>query len=319
MAQPRVAFLGTPSIAVMPMSALAELSHLCDIQAVFCNPDRPRGRGHLVEPPPVKAAAIKLGLDVLQPESWKDEKIWDIWTSLNIDLAIVVAYGHILPSWMLDSCKLGAWNLHFSLLPRWRGAAPVNHAILEGDTETGVSLMKIVPSLDAGPILAQCRRPITMESIAGTLLDELAHDAATLLKTHLPVILNGKTSLMEQDESMVTMAPKLSKVMARLNLDMSAVELHRQIRALQPWPGAELRIGEIIIKVMEIGNIYPTNASSGLLIWDKNVVRLSAGGGAEIELLAIQRPGKPVQPARQVMQYWGKEGSIAPETWHGCK
>ncbi|MDR2697675.1 MAG: methionyl-tRNA formyltransferase, partial [Holophagales bacterium] len=125
MVQPRVAFLGTPVAAVPSLRALAES---CCVQAVFCNPDRPQGRGRVIEPPPVKQAALILGLEVHQPEKWKPDTTKQLWESLKIDMALVVSYGHILPSWVLDSCKLGVWNLHFSLLPRWRGAAPVNHA-----------------------------------------------------------------------------------------------------------------------------------------------------------------------------------------------
>ncbi|MBP1628311.1 MAG: methionyl-tRNA formyltransferase [Holophagaceae bacterium] len=151
----RIAFLGTPAVAVPVLRALASQHR---VEAVFANPDRPQGRGRKLEAPPVKQAALELGLPVYQPESWKLPETRALWESLDIDVAIVVAYGHILPTWMLDSCS--PWNLHFSLLPRWRGAAPVNHAILGGDAETGVSLMRIAPGLDAGPVLAVARRPI---------------------------------------------------------------------------------------------------------------------------------------------------------------
>ena len=155
----RIAFLGTPAVAVPVLARLAA-SHC--VQAVFCNPDRPQGRGRRLEAPPVKQEALAKGIAVHQVESWKLPETRELWDALKIDLAIVVAYGHILPRWMLDSCPLGVWNLHFSLLPRWRGASPVNHAILEGDAETGVTLMRITPGLDAGPILAVSRCPIGM-------------------------------------------------------------------------------------------------------------------------------------------------------------
>ena len=308
MPQPRVAFLGTPVTALPPLKALAEL---CGVQAVFCKPDRPQGRGRVIEPPPVKLAAQELGLEVHQPEKWNCEATRSLWDSLKIDMALVVAYGHILPSWMIDSCELGVWNLHFSLLPRWRGAAPANYAILAGDDETGVSLMKITPGLDAGPVLAQCRRAITMESVADGLLAELAEDAADLLRANLAAMLNGKTEVMPQDENLVTLAPKLKKEMARLDLTKGAVELHRQIRALQPWPGAELQLGDTTIKIIGIGSISPSDAAPGTLHWDKSGVRLSVGDNRAIELIALQRPGKPVQPACQAMQFWGAKGSTA--------
>ncbi|MCL1893503.1 MAG: methionyl-tRNA formyltransferase [Holophagaceae bacterium] len=307
MFQPRVAFFGTPSIAVPPLIALAK--H-CHIHAVFCNPDRPQRRGHILEPPPTKATAIKLGLEVHQPESWKDESTKLLWDSLKIDLAIVVAYGHILPPWMLDSCSLGAWNLHFSLLPKWRGAAPVNYAILSGDEETGVSLMKITPGLDSGPILAQCSRPITMKSSADELLAELTESATNLLVAHLEKIFSGDTNTWKQDENLVTIAPKLNKEMAKLNKGKDAMELHRQIRALQPWPGAGFRLKDTTIKILEAGSISPTDNSSGIIGWDKNGVWLSANDNKQLELLKLQRPGKQPQPAKQVMQYWGASGMM---------
>jgi methionyl-tRNA formyltransferase len=312
MAQPRVVFLGTPAVAVPPLCALSEL---CSIQAVFCNPDRPQGRGSVIKPPPVKSAALKLGLKVHQPDKWNEESTKALWGSLQIDLAVVVAYGHILPSWMLDSCGLGAWNLHFSLLPRWRGAAPVNHAILAGDEETGVSLMRITPGLDAGPVLAQCRRPITMEPTADKLLAELAEDAADLLKTNLTAIFSGNTNAISQDEALATLAPKLKKEMARLDMTKNAIDLHRQIRALQPWPGAEFQLDKTTIKILEIGKITPSSDPSGTLYWDKGCAQLSVGGNEAIELVALQRPGKPVQPAKQALQYWGTKGTITLEAW----
>jgi methionyl-tRNA formyltransferase len=327
----RVAFLGTPAAAATVLTALAKTSAVqmagtsavqmagtsavqmagtCAVRAVFCSPDRPSGRGLAVAPPPVKAAAMGLGLDVRQPENWRDGATRSLWESLEIDMALVVAYGHILPPWMLDGCRLGAWNLHFSLLPRWRGAAPVNHAILAGDAETGVSLMKMVPGLDAGPVLAQCRRPIWAGATAGGLLADLAEDAAGLLKDSLGAILGGSPALSPQDEKLVTLAPKLKKGMARLDLSKGAPELHRQIRALQPWPGAEVQLGDTTIKILEVGGISPSGASPGSLQWDNRGARLTVPGGSAIELVALQRPGRPAQPARQALQPWGGRGEM---------
>jgi len=303
---PRVAFLGTSAAAVPPLAALAKR---CAVHAVFCSPDRPSGRGLAVAPPPVKTEAQKQGLDVYQPEKWKDEATKAVWDSLGIDMALVVAYGHILPSWMLDSCRLGAWNLHFSLLPRWRGAAPVNHAILAGDDETGVSLMKMTPGLDAGSVLAQSKRSIGPKTTAGELLAELAQDAAALLDDCLGAIFKGTLDLKTQDETLVTLAPKLKKEMAWLDLSKDAHELHRQIRALQPWPGAELQLGDTIIKILEVGAISDSDAALGTLEWDKRGARLTVGGGA-LELVTLQRPGKPAQPASQALQPWGAKGNF---------
>jgi methionyl-tRNA formyltransferase len=245
---------------------------------------------------------------VHQPEKWKDPDTRNLWESLEIDMALVVAYGHILPAWMLDGCRLGAWNLHFSLLPRWRGAAPVNHAIMAGDGEAGVSLMKLTPGLDEGPVLSQCRRPIGAGTTAGALLAELALDAAELLKDNLEAIFGGSPALIPQDERLTTLAPKLKKEMAGLDLSKGAPELHRQIRGLQPWPGAEFLLDGTTIKILDVGTISDSDAEPGTLQWDRAGARLTVGGGSAIELVSLQRPGKPVQPAARVLQPWGAKG-----------
>lgn len=304
----RIAFLGTPAVAVPVLRTLASQHR---VEAVFANPDRPQGRGRKLEAPPVKQAALELGLPVYQPESWKLPETRALWESLDIDVAIVVAYGHILPTWMLDSCS--PWNLHFSLLPRWRGAAPVNHAILSGDAETGVSLMRIAPGLDAGPVLAVARRPITLEDTADALLGALAEDAAALLVAHLPILLAGPVDLEPQDESLVTVASKLDRSMSVLDFTRSALDLHRQVRALQPWPGVELALGDTRLKVCAVGGLKPCGEAPGTLRWDKGGAWLSAGDGQALELTALQRSGKPVQPALQALQPWGALGRVTAD------
>lgn len=308
MTPPRIAFLGTPEVAVPVLQALAAAQ---PVAAVFTNPDRPSGRGRVLSPPPVKVAAEALGLPVHQPLSWKTPDTRALWESLDIDLAIVVAYGHLLPPWMLDGCRLGVWNLHFSLLPRWRGAAPVNHALLAGDPETGVSLMRINPGLDAGPVLAQVRRPILSSDTSADLLEALAGDASSLLAEHLHALLEGSAVPVAQDAALVTLAPKLSKGMAYLDPAKPAAALHRQIRALHPWPGAELRVGDETIKVLEIGSLKPAAHRPCTLAWDKAGAWLCAGDGQALELLKLQRPGKPVQAALQALQPWGHQGELA--------
>ena len=302
----RVAFLGTPEVAVPALRALAAGT---EVAAVFCNPDRPAGRGRVLTPPPVKVAAQALGLPVHQPERWKAPETRDLWESLRIDLAVVVAYGHILPGWMLDSLELGAWNLHFSLLPRWRGASPVNFAILEGDAETGVSLMGLAPGLDEGPVLAQVRRPITLADDAESLLAALAEDAAGLLAAHLPALLTGTARPVPQ-VGRHTYAPKLEKEMARLDCTQPALALHRRIRALQPWPAAELSLTGQTLKVLGVGGLRPSAEAPGTLAWDRGGAWLTAGDGQALELTRLQRAGKPVQPALQALQPWGTHAVI---------
>lgn len=303
----RIAFLGTPAVAVPVLRALAAAS---PVAAVFCNPDRPVGRGRHLEAPPVKGAAQELGLPIHQPDRWREPSTRSLWEGLGIELAVVVAYGHILPAWMLDGLPLGAWNLHFSLLPRWRGAAPVNHALLAGDAETGVSLMRITPGLDTGPVLARTRRPIGASDTAEALLADLAGDAAALLSEHLPTLVGGTAQPVPQDDLQATLAPKLSREMARLDAALPAEALHRQVRALLPWPGTELQLREACLKVCGVGRLRPDGRGAGTLTWDRGGAWLTAGDGQALELTLMQRPGKPVQPALQALQPWGHSGSV---------
>jgi methionyl-tRNA formyltransferase len=249
-----------------------------------------------------------LGLTVYQPESWKVPETRALWESLQVDLAVVVAYGHILPGWMLDSCSQGAWNLHFSILPRWRGAAPVNHAILAGDSETGVTLMGVTRGLDSGPVVSVCRRPIRMDDTAEGLLALLAEDAASLLRDHLFALANGTAIAIPQEEGGVTLAPKLDRTMSKLDPEQGAWAWHRQVRALQPWPGVEFCLEDTVIKIGGVGRLAPSDEEPGTLHWHKAGAWLSANDGQAMELTLLQRPGKPMQAALQALQPWGGSG-----------
>ena len=299
-----VAFLGTPAAAVPALRALAAT---LPVAAVLCNPDKPQGRGRHLEPPPVKAAAQEAGIPVFQPASWKAPEARAQWESLAIDLAIVVAYGHILPRWMLDSCRLGVWNLHFSILPRWRGAAPVNHAILAGDAETGVALMRLTPGMDEGPVLAQTRRPIGGADTAPELMARLAPDGAALLQEWLGRLCEGSAAPLAQVGE-PTLACKLSREMARLDPARPAASIHRQVRALLPWPGTELILPGAPLKVCGVGALRPAEDPAGTLRWDRGGARFACGDGLAVELTLLQRPGKPVQPALQALQPFGAAG-----------
>jgi len=301
----RIAFLGTPRAAVPALRALAEEG----VAAVFCNPDRPAGRGRHLEAPPVKVAALELGLAIHQPERWKAPEARTLWESLGIDLAVVVAYGHLLPAWMLDSCPLGVWNLHFSLLPRWRGAAPVNHAILAGDETTGVSLMRLTEGLDEGPVLAQSHRAIGQGDTAEGLLEVLAKDAADLLLDQLPILLSGSGRPVPQDPTGATYAAKLRKEMGQLDWHRPATDLHRQVRALWPWPGSEFAVAGQALKVCGVGAIRPCYRDPGQILWGREEGAWLTTSDGALELTHLQRPGKPVQPALQALQPWGASGN----------
>jgi methionyl-tRNA formyltransferase len=231
----RIAFAGTPEFAV---PALERLCTRGDVGLVLTQPDRPRGRGRRTEPSAVKRRALELGRRCEQPATLRDPNLLKHW-QFTPDILVVIAYGLLLPDWMLAWPRSGCVNLHASLLPRWRGAAPIQHALLAGDRETGVSLMRIERALDSGPVYATVSTPIGSTETAGNLHDRLATQAAELIDTHLLDVVSGTGEPTPQDEARATYAPKIIKSAAVLDWRKSALELERQVRAFNPWPVAE--------------------------------------------------------------------------------
>jgi methionyl-tRNA formyltransferase len=231
----RIAFAGTPEFAV---PALERLCARGDVGLVLTQPDRPRGRGRRTEPSAVKQRAQALRLRCEQPPTLRDPSLLAQW-QFTPDILVVVAYGLLLPDWMLAWPRRGCVNLHASLLPRWRGAAPIQHALLAGDRETGVSLMRIERALDSGPVYATVRTSIGSTETAGQLHDRLASLAAALIDTHLLDVVSGTAQPKPQDDALATYAPKIVKSSAPLDWRKSALELERQVRAFNPWPVAE--------------------------------------------------------------------------------
>ena len=232
-------FMGTPEFAVPALKAIAQRH---EIVGVYTQPDKPVGRGLELKPPPVKAEAIKLGIDTIhQPLKLSLPGEFEKLEALRPDIIVVVAYGQILRRNVLELPRLGCVNIHSSLLPRWRGAAPIQRALLEGDVETGVATMKLVEKLDAGDILLEARTPISTKDTAQTLHDRLALLGADLIVPTLEGLSLGTLKGTVQDESQVTYASKLTKEMEWLNpWSGSAPALDRQVRALNPWPGTSI-------------------------------------------------------------------------------
>jgi methionyl-tRNA formyltransferase len=235
---PSIAFAGTPAFAV------PTLERLCgggaNVTVVLTQPDRPAGRGRKLAASPVKHAAQTLGLSIAQPASLRDPTLLAR-LGPRPELLVVVAYGLLLPQWMLDWPLIAPLNLHASLLPRWRGAAPIQHAILAGDRSTGVSLMRIVRALDSGPVYAAAEVEISTCETAGELQDRLAGTAADLLAAQLRAVLGGSIEAVAQDERRATYAPKIGKADAVLDWREPAAALERRVRAFNPWPVAEAR------------------------------------------------------------------------------
>ncbi|RYZ71906.1 MAG: methionyl-tRNA formyltransferase [Proteobacteria bacterium] len=235
--QLRVVFMGTPEFAVPTLKKVAE--HF-DIVAVYSQPDRPVGRGLEMKPTPVKQAALALGLNVFQPEKLSVSSEVEKLAAFEPDFIVVVAYGHILKQNVLDIPKVACVNVHSSLLPRWRGAAPIHHALLAGDQETGVTTMKMVLALDAGDVYLQAKTPIAEREILPELHDRLALMGADLIVPTLQGLASGELKGEPQDESLVTIAPKLTKDMEVIHGTETVREIDLRIRALQPWPGVSV-------------------------------------------------------------------------------
>src|SRR5438046_1146996 len=230
----RVLFFGTPGFAVPTLTALAHSAHR--VVGVVCQPDRPRGRGQTIRPEAVKRAALELGLPILQPERLKDPALLDSLAALQPDLGVVAAYGKLLPQTLLDLPRLGFVNVHASLLPRWRGAAPIHRAILAGDDRTGVTIMRVVLALDAGPMLARVDTSIDPDERSVDLEPRLASLGASLLRDTVDRISRGPVDEAPQDGSQATYASRLERSESATNWAQPAHVIHNRIRGLQPWP-----------------------------------------------------------------------------------
>jgi len=230
-----IVFMGSPDFAVPSLKALTEQF---EVVGVVTQPDRRAGRGRTLQAPPVKEFALQLGLPVIQPiRLGRDPEALARLQAWQPDVIVVVAFGQILRANVLDLPPFGCINVHASLLPRWRGAAPINAAILHGDEQSGVSIIKLDEGVDTGPVLSQCAIPITPDEDAAALSDRLAHLGAELLAETLPQYLSGTISPQPQDETLATYAPMLRKQDGELDFNRPAEELVRQVRAFSPWPG----------------------------------------------------------------------------------
>jgi methionyl-tRNA formyltransferase len=243
----RVVFAGTPAFALPGLHACLDCA---EVVAAYTQPDRPAGRGRALQPSPVKQAALAAGIPVEQPESLRSTDAQRRLRDCAPDLIVVIAYGSILPRAVLDIPRIACWNVHASLLPRWRGAAPIQRAILAGDTETGVCLMRMEAGLDTGPVLLRASTPILSDDTGGSLHDRLAELGARILREGLVRAARGETvPETPQPETGVTYAHKLGKSEARLDFGASAIELERKVRAFDPWPVAESEIAGERVRV----------------------------------------------------------------------
>jgi methionyl-tRNA formyltransferase len=290
-------FMGSPDFAVPALTALMDGGHR--IACVYSQPPRPAGRGQSLRKTPVHTLAEAHGIDVRTPKSLKRPEEREAFVALGADLAVVVAYGLILPQAVLDAPRLGAINLHGSLLPRWRGAAPIQRALMAGDAETGVQVMRMEAGLDTGPTMATARTPITADDTAQTLHDRLAALGAPLLAASVPMIERGEAQFTPQGEEGVTYAHKITPAEARIDWTRSAREIDLTIRGLSPFPGAWFELGGARVKALfsrveEGGGDTPGEVLDDALL-------IACGEGA-LRLLRVQREGKAAMAAEDFLR-----------------
>jgi methionyl-tRNA formyltransferase len=291
----RLVFAGTPEFAVPALRVAAAQGELV---GVYTQPDRPAGRGRQLTPSPVKVEALARQVPVFQPETLRDRAAREQLAALAPDLMIVVAYGLLLPEKVLAIPRLGCWNLHASLLPRWRGAAPIQRAIEAGDTETGVDLMQMEKGLDTGPVLLELRTPIADDDTGGTLHDRLARLAAQVLEDGLKLQRIGlKPVPQPQPADGATYARKIDKAEARLDWSAPAVELARRVRAFHPWPVCEATVAGERLRIhaatpLDLEHQAPPGA---VLAAGRDGVDIACGRGA-LRLRTVQREGGRPMP-----------------------
>lgn len=287
----KLIFAGTPDFAARHLAALLSSDH--EVVAVYTQPDKPAGRGQKLTASPVKELALANDLPVYQPASLRKEEVQAELAALGADLMVVVAYGLILPKAVLDTPRLGCLNVHGSLLPRWRGAAPIQRAIWAGDAETGVTIMQMDVGLDTGAMIRKVSCPIAFDETSASLYDKLAELGPQALVDTLNAMAAGDTAAEAQDDALANYAQKLSKEEARIDWSMEAIAIERCIRAFNPWPISWFEAAEQTIKVWQAEVIDSDHGQSAgtLLKADKQGIDVATGKGV-LRLLTLQPPGK---------------------------
>lgn len=291
----RILFMGTPDFAVPSLIACCNY----EVAGVFTQPDRPSGRGYKLTPPPVKSEALNRGIPVYQPDKIKSGETLELIKSLKPDLAVVVAYGRILPESILSVPPLGCVNVHASLLPKYRGAAPIQRAVLNGEAESGVTTMFMDAGLDTGDMILKRSMAVPPEMTAGELWDELSLLGANCLKDTLELIEKGSAPREAQNDANATFAPKLTKEDGLISFDMNAGEIINRVRGVTPWPGAYAEMGGEKLKILK-AIPFAGSGRPGEILDSKRLIVAAADGA--VELLSVQLPGKSALTGAQMMQ-----------------
>lgn len=296
----RIAFLGTPDFAVAALAALVEAGH--EIACVYSQPPAPRGRGQALRPSPVHAYAEERGIPVRTPVSMRDPAEIEAFAALGLDAGVVVAFGQILPAAVLDAPRLGCFNLHASLLPRWRGAAPIQRAIMAGDKVTGAEVMQMTEGLDEGPVLASETLRIDALETAGTLHDRLAVAGAALLARAMAAVERGEAVATPQAAEGETYAKKIKPKEARIRWNLPAAEVDRKIRGLSPFPGAWFELptdkGPVRVKAL-LSRLEDAEGEPGAALDGELLIACAEGA---VRLLRVQREGKGPQDAETFLR-----------------
>ncbi len=287
----RIVFMGTPDFAACSLKKLIEEQF--DVVGVFTQPDKPRNRGMKMQPSEVKIAALEAGLPVYQPESMRDPASLELLRSLKPDILAVVAYGKLLPDAMLELPRYGAINVHGSLLPKYRGAAPIQWAVLNGDAVTGVSTMYLSHDMDAGDIIFTDSTEISEQETAGELFDRLADMGAALLVKTLRAIERGEAPRTPQDHSAATYTKQLTKEMSPIDWGKSSFEIIKHVCGLNPWPVATAVLQDVTFKIFRVEADDACSAAPGtILAADKRGIRVACGQGESVRIIELQAPGK---------------------------
>lgn len=303
----RAIFFGSPDFAATCLDALVEVA---EVVAVVCQPDKPAGRGMKLRPPAVKVRAEALGLPVWQPRKVRKGDLAERVRQANVDVGVVVAYGRILPRAVLDAPRLGCVNVHASLLPRWRGASPIQHAILAGDAETGITLMQMDEGMDTGPMLSVRRTPIEPDETGGELFVRLAKLGADIVREDLPRVVAGELAPTPQPEG-ATMAPLLSKSDGAVVWTDTAQQVHDRVRAMSPWPGAYTTFEDGERLKIHRAHVVPgaTDQPPGTVLAGEGL-RVACGEGV-VELDEVQEAGRKRQDAATWLGGRGRERAAA--------